>query len=288
MRVLLIGGRGQVGTEILRQTQAHGISIHVPDRAYFDLCEPLRLRGEVAGGGYDGVINAAAYTAVDNAENEQQKARLINADSPGQIALGCADAGIPLVHYSTDYVFNGEGCSPYKASDATDPLGVYGTTKRDGETLVNASGATAAIIRLSWVFSAHGNNFVKTMLRLAKTKDSLRVVADQFGKPTPASAAAEAGLITLKELFKNPAKAGTYHFCGDGETHWADFARAIFEKAELKVDVVDITTDQFPTPAKRPTYSVMCTDEIKSRLGISAPSWREHLLDVITELNYKK
>ncbi|MEQ3745120.1 MAG: dTDP-4-dehydrorhamnose reductase [Henriciella sp.] len=284
MRVLLIGANGQVGTEIQRHAEACGVKIHIPDRERFDLAQPTLLRGQVAHGGYDGVINAAAYTAVDKAEAEPQFARRINTESVGKIALGCADASIPLVHYSTDYVFNGEGRSPYKVDDVTDPLGVYGATKRDGETLVNSSGATAAIIRLSWVFSAHGNNFVKTMLRLAQTRDVLTVVADQYGKPTPASAAAIAGLKVLKSLAKDPDKAGIYHFSGGEQTNWADFARAIFDTAELNTAVTNIATKQYPTPAKRPKYSVMCTDKITDTLGIAAPDWRAELLGVINEI----
>lgn len=284
MRVLLIGANGQVGTEVRRQAEAHKVLVHVPNRAEFDLMEPSKLRTTVATGGYDGVINAAAYTAVDKAETEQAAANLINAESPGQIALGCVDAGIPLVHYSTDYVFNGEGTSPYKFDEPTDPLGVYGTTKRDGEIFVTNSGANAAIIRLSWVFSAHGNNFVKTMLRLANTRDALSVVADQYGKPTPASAAAAAGLTAIRELAINPDKAGIYQFCGQEETHWADFARDIFDIAGLKVSVSNITTDQYPTPAKRPAYSVMCTDQITAKLGVKAPDWRAHLVEVISQI----
>ncbi|PHR70208.1 sugar nucleotide-binding protein, partial [Henriciella sp.] len=190
MRILLFGPNGQVGTEIRRQAHASGLEVVPAGREAVDLSKPGAAATLISQSDCDGVINASAYTAVDKAETEAELAGAVNTDAPAAMAEACAAAGLPFVHYSTDYVFDGTSSRPYRETDPTSPLGVYGRTKADGEAAVMAAGGTAAVIRLAWVFSAHGANFVKTMLRVGPERGGVRVVADQVGKPTPATDAA--------------------------------------------------------------------------------------------------
>ena len=288
MRVLLFGANGQVGVEVQRSAKAAGAEVFPVDRALCDLTKsggPSRL---IEATTPDAVINAAAYTAVDKAESDAEAAHAVNAAAPGEMAMTCAELGVPLVHFSTDYVFNGEGIRPYLETDAPAPLGVYGRTKLEGERAVIAAGAVHAILRLSWVFSAHGANFVKTMLRYGVERDVMRVVADQRGKPTPAAAAAAASLVVARTLMDAPALSGVYHFAGDEETTWADFAAAIFKTAGMNVAVERIATADYPTPAKRPNYSVMDTRLFEETFGFAAPSWRDGLRAVIAELGAQR
>jgi len=208
----------------------------------------------------------------------------VNAEAPAEMARACAEIGIPFVHFSTDYVFDGTASRPYRESDETAPLGVYGKTKRDGEKGVAAAGGAYAILRLSWVFSAHGANFVKTMLRLSAERETLHIVADQEGKPTPAAGAAAAALVVARALAGDPMRSGVYHFAGDKATTWADFASAIFEAAGAETAVERITTADYPTPAKRPAYSVLDTEKIEKTFGLAAPSWKDGLRAVLREL----
>jgi dTDP-4-dehydrorhamnose reductase len=284
MDVLLFGAGGQVGTETRRRAAASGARVIPLSRRECDLMAPGAARAAIEAAECDAVINAAAYTAVDKAESEPDIAARINAAAPGEMAKACARRSLPFIHLSTDYVFNGEGARPYRESDPTAPLGVYGQTKRGGEEAVLDAGGAAAILRLSWVFSAHGSNFVKTMLRLGRERPVLRVVADQRGRPTPAAGAADAALLAAHALIDDPGKAGVYHFAGDEETTWADFAAAIMKEAGLQTPVESIATKDFPTPAKRPAYSVLDTEKFERVFEMKAPSWRAALKDVVREL----
>lgn len=285
MRVLVFGSGGQVGAEIVRCAPPAGVVAVAVDRAQCDLATPGAAAALIRASACDAVINAAAYTAVDKAETEPALAEAINAAAPGEMARTCAVLGIPFVHFSTDYVFDGEARRPYRESDDTAPLGVYGRTKLQGEKAVAAAGGAYAIIRLSWVFSSHGANFVKTMLRLSGERDRLRVVADQTGKPTPASAAAAASLIVARGLAADRSLSGVYHFAGDRPTVWAEFAREIFDMAGRNTIVESITTAEYPTQAKRPFYSVLDTRKFEETFGLAAPSWRDGLGAVLVELD---
>ncbi|MDG3039665.1 dTDP-4-dehydrorhamnose reductase, partial [Roseicyclus marinus] len=234
------------------------------------------------------VINAAAYTAVDRAESEEDLATTINGHAPGAMARACADLGIPFVHISTDYVFAGAGNRPWKPEDPTGPLGAYGRSKLAGETAVRAAGGPHAILRTSWVFSAHGNNFLKTMLRLGAERETLTVVADQIGGPTPARAIAAACLSIASQLAEAPDKTGTYHFAGAPDTSWADFARAIMAAAGLSCRVADIPTSAYPTPAKRPANSRLECSTTKAVFGIDRPDWQTATRDIVASLTQRK
>ncbi|MDN3713193.1 dTDP-4-dehydrorhamnose reductase [Paracoccus cavernae] len=281
MTALLVFGRtGQVATELARLA---------PDAVFLgrdqaDLSDPAACAAAIRASGARAVINAAAYTAVDRAESEPELARLVNADAPAAMASAAAGLGLPFVHISTDYVFAGDGERPWIETDPTGPLGVYGATKLAGEQAILASGAQAAILRTSWVFSAHGANFVKTMLRLGAERPELRVVADQHGGPTPARAIAQACLTMAEAMLDDRSKGGIYHFSGAPDTNWADFARAIMAQAGLSCAITDITTADYPTPAARPANSRLDCSAIARDFGILRPDWQAGLVDVLTEL----
>ena len=280
MRLLVFGRTGQVATELARI---------VPQATFLgrdaaDLADPPACAAAIAARKPDAVINAAAWTAVDRAEAEEAAAQTVNADAPAAMAQACAALSVPLIHISTDYVFDGAGTAPFTPDAPTGPLGAYGRTKLAGEQAVGASGATHAILRTSWVFSAHGANFVKTMLRLSETRDRLTVVADQTGGPTPAAAIAQACLTIAAQLGDDPAKSGTYHFSGAPDVTWADFARAIFTTAGRTTQVADIPTSAFPTPARRPANSRLDCSTTHTTFGIPRPDWRAGLADVLKDL----
>lgn len=253
-------------------------------RAEADLTDPDACAAAIARLRPRAVINAAAYTAVDQAETDAATARTVNATAPGAMAVTCAAAGIPLVHLSTDYVFDGEGDGTFAPTHPVAPLSVYGRTKEEGEALIRASGATHAILRTAWVFAADGSNFVKTMLRLSETRDTLSVVADQHGGPTPAAALAAACLTIAARLQDQPALSGTYHLTGGPDVSRADFARTIFDMAGRRVAVADTTTDQFPTPARRPLNARLDCSATEQAFGIARPDWRAGLRDVLNRL----
>lgn len=233
------------------------------------------------------VINAAAYTAVDRAENEEELATRVNGAAPTEMAQACATREIPFVHISTDYVFDGSGDTPWRADNRVAPISAYGRSKLAGEQGVIREGGRYAILRTSWVFSAHGQNFVKTMLRLGRERDQLDVVADQTGGPTHAAAIAQACLTIAYQLAEDPSKSGTYHFAGSPDTSWADFTRAIFTAAGLKCGVTDIGTADYPTPARRPGNSRLDCSATESVFGIKRPDWRDGLAAVLQELKQK-
>ena len=209
---------------------------------------------------------------------------MINGEAPGAMAAACAGLGIPFVHISTDYVFAGNGTDPWAPGDATAPLGAYGRTKLAGERAVMAAGGASAILRTSWVFSAHGANFLKTMLRLGESRDRLTIVADQIGGPTPARAIAEACLTIADRLVAEPGKAGIYHFSGAPDASWADFAREIFACAGIACAVEDIPTTAYPTPAARPLNSRMDCSATEAAFGIPRPDWRAATADAVRAL----
>jgi dTDP-4-dehydrorhamnose reductase len=253
-------------------------------RAEADLENPAACSDAIKRHAPSAVINAAAYTAVDAAEGYEAVAEVVNAFAPKAMAETCAEMGIPLVHISTDYVFEGSGLDAFKPSDPTSPQNAYGRTKLLGENLVKSSGCVFAILRTSWVFSAHGNNFVKTMLRLAQSKDQLSVVSDQVGGPTSARAIACACVEIAKQLRANPSKSGVYHFSGAPDVSWAEFAQQIIDSASLNLGVTGIPTADYPTPATRPRNSRLDCSDTCEVFGVERPDWRVELRGVLTEL----
>jgi len=285
VKLLLLGGNGQVGRELRRGLSPLGDlvvatrdGVDADVAADFDMPDALAaLVRDVAA---DVIVNAAAYTAVDKAETDADAAFGINAEAPAAIAAACVDTGALLVHYSTDYVFDGSASRPYREDDLTAPLGVYGASKLAGEQAIRASGARHAILRTAWVYASHGRNFLLTMLRLAGERDELRVVADQVGTPTSAAWIADA---TTELLRHGVTDAGTWHLVASGQTSWHGFASAIVEDAHAlglltRVPaVLPITTADFPTPAQRPANSVLDTTRLRSDFGIVPSDWREGL-----------
>jgi dTDP-4-dehydrorhamnose reductase len=282
MTILVFGHSGQVATELRAMAPVTALGRDAADLSDPDACAAaIRAHAPTA------VINAAAYTAVDKAETDEALATTVNGTAPGAMAQACADLGIPFVHISTDYVFPGDGEKPWQPDDPTAPLGAYGRSKLKGEKAVRAAGGTHAILRTSWVVSAHGHNFVKTMLRLGAERDKLTIVADQIGGPTPARAIALACLSIAEQLTADPARSGTYHFSGAPDTSWAGFARAIFEVAGLACTVEDIPTSAYPTPARRPLNSRLDCTATKAVFGIERPDWRAGLHDILSDLVVK-
>ncbi|MCC1481794.1 dTDP-4-dehydrorhamnose reductase [Roseibaca sp. Y0-43] len=277
--ILVFGKTGQVATEIARA--APDALCVGRDRA--DLADAAACRHLILDLRPSGIINAAAYTAVDRAEEDEALATLVNGEAPAAMAQAAARLGVPLVHISTDYVFDGAGDAPFAPDHPPAPLGAYGRSKLLGEEGVAQAGGTYAILRTSWVFSAHGANFLKTMLRLARERDALNVVADQIGGPTPAQDIAGACLTILDQLQSAPEKSGIYHFAGAPDTSWAGFAREIMAQAGLACRINDIPSSDYPTPARRPLNSRMdCTS--LARFGLSRPDWRAGVAQVLAEL----
>lgn len=274
-----------MATELLRLA-SDGLEITALGRESADLTRPLDCSEAILGSEADVVINAAAYTAVDKAEEEEALATTINGSTAGAMAAACAERGLPFLHISTDYVFDGSKRSPWAENDPVAPLGAYGRSKLTGEDAVRNAGGPHVILRTAWVFSAHGNNFVKTMLRVGEGRDRLTVVDDQHGGPTAAHDIAVA-LITVAQAFKDGrGVSGTYHFCGAPGTTWCSFAREIFARSSLAAapQVAPITTDDWPTPAKRPENSVLNCAKLQKDYGIEQPDWRASLDTVLEEL----
>lgn len=279
MTLLVFGSTGQVATE-LRRRAPEAVFL---GRDEADLSDPAACAAAIRARAPSAVINAAAWTAVDKAETEEAAATVVNGDAPAAMAAACAGLGLPFVHISTDYVFDGAGETPFAPDHPTAPLGAYGRSKLAGETGVRAAGGPHVILRTSWVFSAHGTNFLKTMLRLGRERASLNVVADQVGGPTPASAIADACLTLAARLRADPGLSGTYHFSGTPDVSWADFAREIMRQAGLACTVTYIPTSAYPTPARRPANSRLECSSL-SRFGLARPDWVAGVTEALTEL----
>lgn len=282
MKLLLFGANGQVGSEIAAQANARGIDVTACTRDEVDITRQASVADMIGSVSPSIVINAAAYTAVDKAETEQELDEAINAQAPGQIATLCAGASIPLLHISTDYVFDGSRNHPYQESDPTHPINHYGQSKLRGEDAVRQHHAQHIILRTSWVFGAKGNNFVKTILRLAGEREQLKVVDDQWGCPTSAASIAGALLAVSSAIEAGNHQWGTYHFCGVPATTWYKFTQKIVsiarEHMTLKLkELLPIPTEDYPTPATRPKYTVMQCDKISQAFGIQAPDWAQDL-----------
>lgn len=289
MKLLMFGQTGQVATEVARRCP-DDIELAALGRDRADLRDPAACAAHIAGSRADIVLNAAAYTAVDKAEEETDLAHAVNAEAPGAMARACAAAGVPFLHISTDYVFDGSGDLPWRESDPVAPQNVYGRTKLAGEVAIaEAFGDTPAyaILRTSWVFSAHGANFVKTMLRLAESRDRLTVVDDQFGAPTAAADIADALLLMARDLAAGGGTSGIFHFASEPETTWCGFAREIFARAAWSKtpEVAGIPAAEYPTPATRPTNSRLDCMRIAEAYGIAQPDWRTALEAVLAELD---
>ena len=293
MTVLLFGGNGQVGHELRRSLRALGDVVvttrsgQLPEGARCEVADfdrPDSLAALVQRVAPAIVVNAAAYTAVDKAEDDVDAAFRTNAEAPGVLARACALRDIPFVHYSTAYVFDGQGSRPYREDDPTAPLGVYGASKLAGEDAIRAAGGRHLILRTAWVYGQHGHNFMKTMLRLGADRDELRVVADQVGTPTPAALIAD---VTAELLGLRDAPSGTFHLTPRGETSWHGFAEAILEEALARglipraPKVIPIATSDYPTRARRPGYSRLDIGRLEQVLGRALPEWRTGLRQVL-------
>ena len=277
--ILVFGKSGQVATYLHRSKDVVALS-----REDVNLLNIQDCVNAIRNYAPKAVINAAAYTAVDEAEKDERTATIINGYAPAAMAKVCADLSIPLVHISTDYVFDGTGETPWHPRHCTAPQNAYGRSKLSGEIGIRNSGAIYAILRTSWIFSAHGVNFVKTMLKFSKTNATLNIVADQIGGPTPAKDIAKACLNIAKQLIIDPSKAGTYHFSGYPDVSWAEFAVAIFDKASKPVTVTAVSTESYPTPAVRPSNSRMDCSTTQQAFGLMRPDWRIKLTDIFKDL----
>ncbi len=296
MSILVLGAGGQVGRALLPALAPHGVVVPATRSgllsdgrpcAIADLDRPAALPQVLDRLRPTTVINAAAYTAVDAAEQDAAGARRVNAEAPGVIARWCAGHGVPFVHYSTDYVFDGKGTVPYREQDPTAPLNIYGLTKRDGEDAVRAAGGHHLIFRIAWIYTAHGRNFLRTMLRLAGQGATLNVVSDQVGSPTTAALVAD---VTARALASSARLSGTYHLTAAGQVSWYGFAQAIFAEA-LAAGVLSeapvirpVSGATFPAAARRPDWSVLDTSKLQRDLGVQLPDWRGGIRDIIAEL----
>lgn len=295
MTILLLGANGQLGQELQRALAPLGTIVAttrsgaLPDGSaceVADFDQPASLTVLLDRVRPALVVNAAAYTAVDRAEDDREAAFRANAEAPGVLAHWCAQAGVPLVHYSTDYVFDGQGTRPYREDDATAPLGVYGASKLAGEQAIRAAGGRHLIFRTAWVYASHSANFLRTMLRVGAERDVLRVVADQIGTPTPAALIAD---VTAQALQHDGALSGTWHLTAKGETSWHGFAEAIFADAVATgvlpraPNVEAISTAEYPTPAKRPAYSHLDVAKLEQDFGVVLPRWQDGLKRVIAD-----
>ncbi|MEY4694085.1 MAG: dTDP-4-dehydrorhamnose reductase [Pseudomonadota bacterium] len=295
MKILLLGKNGQVGWELQRSLAPLG-DVLALDRHSTDFCgdlaQPDRLAQSVRAYQPDVIVNAAAHTAVDKAESEPELARTLNAWAPAALAQVAAEVGACLVHYSTDYVFNGEGDRPWQEDDATGPLSVYGQTKRAGEQAIVASGCRHLIFRTSWVYAARGGNFAKTMLRLAAERERLTVIDDQWGAPTGADLIADVTAIALRRLQQQPDLSGLYHLVAGGETSWHGYARHVIAQArqiqpEMMLvvrDIAAVPTSAFPTPAKRPLNSRLNTRKLQQAFGVVLPPWQQGVDRMLAEI----
>jgi dTDP-4-dehydrorhamnose reductase len=290
--ILVLGRNGQVARELAKVGPPRGFEMAFVGRERFDLLAGADPAALIEAYAPSVVINAAAYTAVDKAESEPDAAFRLNRDAPGEVALACAAGDVPFVHFSTDYVFDGTKPAPYVEDDPIAPLGVYGASKAAGEAAVREAGGRSAVLRTSWVYSSFGANFVKTMLRLAETRDELGVVADQIGRPTWAEDCARGALRVARALLDDEIAGGqVFHLAGEGDAVWADFAEAIFEQSARRGGkrprVRRITTAEYPTPAARPANSRLDCSRITAALDWPMRPWRQSLGSCFEELDLK-
>jgi dTDP-4-dehydrorhamnose reductase len=290
MKILIYGAGGQLGFELMRQGQVLGLDIHGIDFPQTDITDNVCITNDFTEINPELVVNAAAYTNVDGAESEPELAWAINRDGPAHLARRCAENKIPLIHISTDYVFDGTKNSPYRETDPVSPLGVYGRSKAEGEAAVRTLCDEHIILRTAWLYGAHGQNFVKTILRLAAQKEVIRVVADQYGSPTSAADLAET-ILTIAGRLRRPSPAdwGTYHYCGKGVTNWHAFAERIVALSrplgKIKtIRVEPITSAEYPTKARRPAYSALDCNMMGKQFGISPKPWQDSLNRIIQRL----
>jgi len=295
MNILLFGKGGQVGWELQRSLSVLGAvtALDFDSTGHCgDFANPAGVAETVRTLRPDVIVNAAAHTAVDKAESESELARLLNATTPGAIAQEAAKLGAWLVHYSTDYVFDGGGSRPWVETDAPAPLSVYGRTKLEGEQLVAEAGARHLILRTSWVYAARGGNFAKTMLRLAQERERLTVIDDQWGAPTGADLLADVTAHALRHLQQHPQDAGLYHCVAGGETNWNEYAKYVIAQAqkmqpaiEIKAkEVAPVPTSAFPTPAVRPHNSRLSTRKLQSTFGLQMPHWQQGVARMLAEI----
>lgn len=284
MKILITGANGQLGTELheILEREFPGQTLYT-DVQELDLTNAKAVDSYVANNEITHIVNCAAYTAVDRAEEEKMLCAAVNTDAVKNLAMAADANGAKIIHISTDYVFDGTNHRPYRESDKVNPISQYGTSKRKGETLLLALAPQAIIIRTAWLYSAHGNNFVKTMLRLADSQPEIKVVCDQIGTPTFARDLARA---VVKVLQSHQWVPGIYHFTDEGAASWYDFAKAIFRIAGKDVKVTPIPTEDYPTPASRPSYSILDRTRIKATYGIEIPHWEEALADCLRQLGY--
>lgn len=291
MRILVCGASGQVGLELVGRAGAYGLEALGVTREQLDITDSHRVANLVDQYRPGLIINAAAYTHVDNAEKQSEQAYAVNRDGVTNLAEAARQADIPLVHISTDYVFSGEADKPYRETDPVAPTGIYGASKLAGEVAIQAALVRHVIVRTSWVYGVHGNNFVKTMLRLGQQRDALSVVADQFGCPTQAGSLAKA-LLQLAQRYAHEGTLawGLYHYSGTPHCSWFDFAEEIFRQAAIKglltktPQVSAITTAQYPTPARRPAWSVLACTKFEQAFGIAPSDWHDDLGEVLDAL----
>lgn len=291
-KILIIGQHGQVSTYLQRGFAALSasskIEIQVASRDQLDLAKPQELAAQLAQFDVDLIINPAAYTAVDLAEEERDLAFAVNRDSVSELANFAAAKGLPFIHFSTDYVFAGDANKPYKEKDVTGPTGVYGESKLAGEEAILASDAQALILRTAWVYSNHGKNFYKTMLALAENRTEISVVADQIGAPTYAGSIAQCVIELAQQILSqgglDESQRGIYHFTCTGQTSWHGFAEQIFALNNItQMKVKPISTAEFPTPARRPAYSVLNTQKLTDTFSVSLPDWQQALALCVAE-----
>lgn len=280
MKILLFGNNGMVGRAVKQLANQQGLSIESYNRQQADFTNPQQCTDIVMTCDSDVIINAAAYTAVDKAETEPELAYAINCNTPGAIAIAANHRSIPLVHISTDYIFSSNDETPMKPDHPTGPVNIYGASKLAGEKAIVQSGCKHTILRTSWVFSDQGNNFVKTMLRLSEEKEALSIVSDQVGGPTCAYAIADACIKIAKAMHMG-SEGGMYHFSGTPNVSWSDFARCIFERAKRQVQITDITTSEYKTPAARPLNSRLNCDSLLTDFKIKQPNWKDDLDHII-------
>lgn len=290
-KILITGAGGQLGQELLSLQQSYpDWEFKAVSRADLDITDAAAVQQMFEEFQADYCLNTAAYTAVDRAEEESEQAFKINATGAENIARACAAVGAKLFHYSTDYVYADGISRPLREDDPTDPAGVYAASKLQGDQLVLTALPSATVVRTSWVYSSFGHNFVKTMLRLGQERDQLRVVFDQIGTPTYARHLALATLVAIEQVdsgaIQSADMAGVFHYSNEGVCSWYDFARAIFELTEIDCEVSPIESSEYPTPAKRPSFSVLNKAKFKTATGLAIPHWREALRECLLELGY--